>query len=581
MHYQAKGDGQVKGSSGTSGSGRPQSLPTEANRSLGGALPTLERGFNAAAYFVDRHVIEGRSDQVALIDDGGSHTYGELAERVSRAGNALKQLGVGAEQRVLLCLLDSIDFPALFYGAIKIGAVPIAVSTRLTTEDYGFMLSDSRARVLAVSAPLLERFGPLVGRNGNLKRVLVNAGAPEAHEKYLGLYQALADANPQLEAAETLADEVAFWLYTSGSTGTPKAVLHRHGSLFYTAVMFAERTLGLRSTDLSFSGPKLWSAFGLGCSLSFPLHVGATAILTAELPTAQLVARIMRKHRPTVFYAVPTLYAKILAEPGLDRSAGFDRLRVCFSSGEMLPSSVLARWKERFGTNVAEAMGSTELLHNFLCDCFESPRPGSVGKPVTGYDIVLLDERGREAGAGEPGDLWVAGPSCSAGYWNNRAATTRVFFGPWARTGDRLMRDADGYFYFLGRADDMLRVGGNWVSPHEVELALAAHPSVAEAAVVGAADADGLVKPKAFVVLQEGINGSPDLASELKAFVKSRLSPFKYPRWIDFCAALPRNAIGKIQRFKLRAPATAGKARPVSESERAKGKARAAKTLEH
>ena len=526
--------------------------PDAGANSISEPLPALPRRYNAAAYFVDRHIAEGRGDKLALIDDEGSYTCAQLAERVNRAGNALKQLGVQPEHRVLLCLYDSIDFAALFYGAIKIGAVAVPVNTLLTTADYEFTLSDSRASVAVVSAPLLEQFRPLLDRVKNLRVVLVSGATAGKHPKCANLNQTLAGASPQLEAVDTSADEVAFWIYTSGSTGRPKGAVHLHSSPFYTAVLFGERLLKIHPGDTTFSTTKLWSSYGLGSSLSFPLHLGSVGVLTAAHPTPQSVMSVMRKHRPTILYSVPTLYAKILADPGLDRQAGFERLRACLSAGEALPEKVSRQWKERIGVDLLDGIGCSEMLYHFITNCPGEVRHGSTGKGVAGYDIRLVADNGREAEVGEPGDLWVRGPTASGGYWNNRAATNKVFFGPWVRTGDRFMRDADGYYHFMGRIDEMLKVSGHWVFPLEVESALGDHPGVAEAAVVGAVDSEGMVKPKAFVVLREGVAASAELEAELKAFVKNRLAPFKYPRWIEFCPELPRTATAKIQRFKLR-----------------------------
>ncbi len=510
--------------------------------------------YNAARHFIDRHIEEGRGKKTAYIDDRGSYTYAELAERVNRAGNMLKALGVESEQRVMLCLLDGIDLPALFWGAIKIGAVPVPISTLLKPADYDFMLRDSRARVLAVSSDILDRFEAILGDQPRLKAVLV--AAPEAARGPRG-YQSFAAlcarASGDLESAATVLDDTAFWLYTSGSTGKPKAAVHLHGDLVHTAVLYGEKVLGLTGDDVMFSAAKLFFAYGLGNGMTFPLHAGATAVLMAERPTPEAVMRTLREHRPTIFYGVPTLYASILGNATLAGSPGSDRLRLCVSAGEPLPQSVGMRWVERFGVDILDGIGSTEMLHIFISNRPGEIRYGTTGQPVPGYDILLLDENGHGVNDGEIGDLWCRGPSASPAYWNNRAASLHTFVGPWVRTGDKFMRDTHGYYHYVGRADEMLKVGGIWVSPYEVESVLMVHPDVLQAAVVGAPDGDGLIKPKAFVVLKNDAQGSPELAEQLRLFVKERLAPYKYPRWIEFRTELPMTSTAKLQRYKLRA----------------------------
>ena len=524
---------------------RPDDPPLQLN---------LPHEYNAARHFIDRHVEEGRGKKTAYIDDQGSYTYAELAERVNRAGNVLKALGVEREQRVMLCLLDGVDLPALFWGAIKIGAVPVPISTMLKPADYDFMLRDSRARVLAVSSDILDRFESILGGQPALKAVLVTAvAAAECPGGYQSFAALCARVSGGLEPAATVVDEAAFWLYTSGSTGKPKAAVHLHGDLVHTAVLYGEKVLGLSDSDVIFSAAKLFFAYGLGNGMTFPLHAGATAVLMAERPTPEAVMRRLREQRPTVFFGVPTLYASILANPAPGRSMSSDRLRLCVSAGEALPQSVGRRWVERFGVDILDGIGSTEMLHIFISNRPGEIRYGTTGKPVPGYDILLLDENGHELKDGEIGDLWCRGPSASPGYWNNRAASLHTFVGPWVRTGDKYLRDAGGYYHYVGRVDEMLKAGGIWVSPYEVESVLMAHPDVLQAAVVGAPDAEGLIKPKAFVVLNNGAQGSPELAEQLRLFVKERLAAYKCPRWMEFRTELPMTSTAKLQRYKLRA----------------------------
>jgi benzoate-CoA ligase family protein len=515
---------------------------------------TFPRRYNAAVDLVDRHLAEGRGDRVAYRDDRAAITYRELAERVNRAGNALLALGVQPEQRVVLLMLDTIDFPAVFLGALKVGAVPVPVSTLLTAEDVRYVLEDSRARAVIVSDALFPKLA--AAQAGTLlKPTILIASSPHGRGDQAApamLDEHLARASTSLEAAPTTPDDVAFWLYSSGSTGAPKGTLHLHAHLVRTAVFYAQRVLGIREGDVVYSAAKLFFAYGLGNSLTFPLSVGATAVLTADRPTPDVVGRMMREHRPTIFCGVPTLFASLLADPAFARGGVSPALRVSTSAGEALPRHVGEAWRDRYGTDILDGIGSTEMLHIFLSNRTGSVRYGTSGTPVPGYELKLVGDDGEPVADGEEGSLWVRGLTAAASYWNNRERSLATFHGPWTRTGDRYVRDADGYYTYSGRADDMLKVGGIWVSPFEVESALSAHASVLEAAVVGQQDQDGLVKPKAYVVLKGSVAGSEELIEELKRHVKDRLAPYKYPRWIEIVPELPKTATGKIQRFKLR-----------------------------
>jgi benzoate-CoA ligase len=514
---------------------------------------SLPRDYNAAVDLVGRNLKAGRGGKIAVIDDRGRYSYQDLAERVDRAANALRRLGLEQEQRILLCLLDTIDFPTMFLGAIKAGIVPIAVNTLLTTADYAFMLRDSRARALIVSDALYERFQPILAEQPALKHVIVSGGAPAPGTQALDAL--LSSAAPQAKPAETTADDPCFWLYSSGSTGTPKGTVHLHSHLILTAELYAKPILGIGESDVVFSAAKLFFAYGLGSALTFPLAVGATALLMAERPTPAAVARRLTEHRPTIFYGVPTLYAAMLASPELPRREAV-ALRQCVSAGEALPEDIGKRWSERFGVDILDGIGSTEMLHIFLSNRPGDVRYGTTGKPVPGYQIRLVDDDGKPVEPGEIGELQIAGPTSAACYWNQRARSRHTFMGEWTRSGDKYVEDRDGYFTYCGRTDDMLKVSGNYVSPFEVEAALLAHEAVLEAAVVGQLDEQKLVKPKAYIVLKPGVAASARLAEALQQHVKSRLAPYKYPRWIEFIEELPKTATGKIQRFKLRARGT-------------------------
>ena len=501
------------------------------------------RDYNAAVDLIERNLAAGRGDKTAYIDDSGSTTYAQLAERVDRATNALRGLGIKREQRIAIAMLDSADWVALFLGAIKAGVVPVALNTLLTPADYEYQLNDSRARALFFSSALAKSFDGIQPKCRHLKYVVNDAQ----------LKDLLATADSKAEPAGTMRDDMCFWLYSSGSTGAPKGTVHLHSHLIDTADLYAKPVLGIRESDVVFSAAKLFFAYGLGNSLTFPLAVGATTILMAERPTPDAVfKRLVSAGKPTIFYGVPTLYAALLVSSNFPKKDQLS-LRICTSAGEALPAEIGKRWTERTGTELLDGIGSTEMLHIFLSNRPGDVRPGTTGKPVLGYQLRLVDDQGNViTKPGELGELQISGPTSAIMYWNQREKTKNTFQGPWTRSGDKYSVDKDGYYAYGGRSDDMLKVSGIYVSPVEVEAALITHEAVLEAAVVGAEDESKLVKPKAYVVLKPGTSSSDALKAALQQHVKDKLAPYKYPRWIEFLNELPKTATGKIQRFKLR-----------------------------
>jgi benzoate-CoA ligase family protein len=520
--------------------------------------------FNVATHFVDRNVAEGRGDHVAIECGDARITYREVLRNVNRFGNAFRdQLDVRPEERVVLLLLDGPEFIYSFFGAIKIGAIPVPLNTLWKQADYQYVLRDSRAAVIVVSEALLPQIEQIpAAERRTLKHIVVppslGAISPELRRGRLlqvhDFTELLAAGSPELDAEPTSCDAPAYWNYSSGSTGLPKGCVHLHHDMAVYATLFGQGILGIRPSDRAFSVAKLFFAYGLGNALAFPFSVGATTILWPGPPTSQNVYATIEKHRPTLFYSVPTGYGMMLAtdRPSADRDFDLSSVRLAVSAGEALPVALYTRFKDRFGIDVLDGIGSTEAGHMFISNRAGAIRPGSSGQLVAGYDARLLDDHGQPVPRGEIGNLWIEGDSVCAAYWNQHEKTKATIQGNWLRTGDKYTQDEDGYFWYAGRSDDMLKVGGQWVSPVEVENALIAHAAVLECGVVGHEDRDALTKPMAFVVLRDGAAASPELATELQQFVREQLAEYKRPRWVEFLAELPKTATGKIQRFKLR-----------------------------
>ncbi|PUE40018.1 benzoate-CoA ligase family protein [Limnohabitans sp. Hippo3] len=503
--------------------------------------------FNFAQHLIATNV--GRAGKTALIDDVGSLTYGELTEQIRRFAAGLQAMGIKREERVLLLMQDSSDWVVAFLGSLYAGVVPVAVNTLLTAEDYAFMLSNSRAQAALVSGAVLPTLQNALGLvKTEVRQVVVSRPTGPLAQGQFDMADFVAQNQPVLPA-QTLADEPAFWLYSSGSTGKPKGTVHSQGNLYWTAQLYGQGVLNLQESDTVFSAAKLFFAYGLGNALTFPLSVGATVVLMAERPTPQATFKRLVDHQPTVFYGAPTGYGGMLASPDLPAKSQV-ALRLCSSAGEALPRDIGERWTQHFGCEIIDGIGSTEMLHVFLSNRPGDVRYGTTGKPVPGYEVQLRNEDGTVVtGHNEIGDLYIQGPSSALMYWNNREKSRDTFQGVWTKSGDKYTRDPDGYYTYAGRNDDMLKVSGIYVSPFEVEATLVQHPAILEAAVIGKEDTDGLTKTKAFIVLKQGQSLSE---AEVKAFVKERLAPYKYPRFIDFVAELPKTATGKIQRFRLR-----------------------------
>ena len=501
--------------------------------------------FNVAVPFIDRHLSEGRSDKAAIRTVEGNVTYGELADQVNRCGNVLREIGLSPGDRLLMIVKDCPAFFFLFWGAIKAGVVPLPVNTLLRAPDYQYMIDDSACAAVVYSPEYATEAAPALASAARRPKALVTEGDDDA------LQTRLAGASAALDPAPASADDDCFWLYSSGSTGRPKAAVHRHRDIVVTCVHYAVGTLGIGAHDVCFSAAKLFFAYGLGNAMTFPLWVGATAVLSDRRPSPQMTFDLIERFQSTLYFGVPTLYAAQLRE--LEQTPrDLSSVRLCVSAGEALPADISRRWQALTDLIILDGIGSTELLHIFISNRPEDVKPGTSGRPVPGYQVRILDEHQAPVAPGEAGRLMVTGDSAARRYWNNPEKTAATMHGAWINTGDTYLQDDEGYYVYRGRSDDMLKVGGIWCSPVEIEGRLVEHPKVLEAAVVGRADDDGLVKPEAYVVLQEAGDACDDTAKELLTHCRDGLARYKYPRWIRFVDELPKTATGKIQRFQLR-----------------------------
>lgn len=506
--------------------------------------------FNAATVYVDANITAGRGTQTAFFYHEQQITYQDVFDNVNRTGNALRALGVDLEQRVALLLLDCPEFVYSFYGAIKIGAVAVPMNTMLRPPDYQYLLNDSRARVLIVTDVLLPQIEAMRSELRYVQHIVV-VGQSGTSLDYAGL---LANASRELEAVPTSKDDMAFWLYSSGSTGFPKGAVHLHHDMPYVSELCGKEVLQITAADRTFSAAKLFFAYGLGNNMYIPMRFGASAVLLPDRPTPEAVFATITRYRPTVFYGVPTLYAQLLQVEDAPWRYDLSSLRLCLSAGESLPPEIARRWQARFGLEICDVIGSTEALYVFIGNRPGRVRIGSTGTIMPGFEAKIVDEQGQEVATDTVGTLLVRGDSTAPFYWNKHRKSQQTMLGDWLNTGDKLRCDAEGYYWYAGRTDDMLKVGGIWVSPVEVENVLMEHEAVLETAVVGAEDSDALIKPKAYVVVRQGYTASPQLALALQDFVKNKMAYYKYPRWIEFADELPKTATGKIQRFKLREP---------------------------
>jgi benzoate-CoA ligase family protein len=506
--------------------------------------------FNMASYFLESNITEGRGDKVCLYYRDQTFTYNQILEETNRVGNLLLGLGVEMEDRVLMILPDCPEFVASWFAITKIGAVITMVNPLLPTSDYEYYLEYTRAKVAIVDSSALDQIEPALVSARFLKHLLVVGPKSNSHPSYSEL---VPKSSSRLETAPTSRDDIAIWLFTSGSTGHPKAAVHLQHDLPYNTEYYAKQILQMSSDDITLGVPKLFFGYATGTNLLFPFAVGGATAIFSERSTAETVFEMIKRYRPTVLTSVPTMINAMLQVEGAKENYDLSCLRVCISAGEALPEELYRRWVNTFGVEILDGIGAAELFHIYISNRFGDVKPGSLGKLVPGYDARIVDADGREVPTGEMGILQIKGDSAALCYWNAHEKSKQTFAGDWVTSSDQFSRDEEGYFWYCGRTDDMLKVGGIFVSPIEIENCLLQHETVSECAVIGFTDEDNLVKSKAFIVARPGIATGPELATEIQEFVKRTIAPYKYPRKVEFVDSLPKNDRGKVDRKLLKA----------------------------
>ena len=514
-------------------------------------LPSFPERFNMADYFLYLNLEEGRENKVCLYFEDATWTYGEVARLSNRVGNALRELGAGIEDRVLLVLPDCPEFVWTWFGAARIGSVITMVNPLLPPSDYEYYLDYTRAKVAVVHYSLLQTFAQAAKSARYLRAVLVVGDNVELPSKMWASFSEVVNAaSEECVAADTRRDDIAIWLFTSGSTGHPKGAVHLQHDLPFNTEVFAKATMGVCADDLTVSVPKLFFGYATGTNLLFPFAVGGATALFAQRSTAEKMFEVIKRYQPTILTTVPTMINSMLNVPGAARE-DLASLRFCYSAGEALPKELYERWMNAFGVDICDGIGSAEMFHIYITNRPGDIKPGSLGRIVEGYEARIVDADDNEVPTGEMGTLKIKGDSAALCYWNAHEKSKETFAGDWCTSGDQFHVDEDGYYWYHGRTDDMLKVSGVFVAPAEIENCLLQHEAVLECAVVGH-EAEGLVKPKAFVVLREGFDRNDTLAEQIKQFVKTRIAVYKYPRWIEFVDFLPKNDRGKIDRKQLK-----------------------------
>lgn len=512
--------------------------------------PFIPQYYNITTKLVDETIEKGDENKVAVYYKDEEYTYKQIQEMINKVGNALHILGVHMEERVMLVMYDSPEALASFYGAIKVGAVPIPINYMYTADDYRYLLNNSRARTIIVHEDFIEQVEYWKEKLLYVENTIVIGKKSRSY--HISYHDIVDRCSGELNVAYTTVDDTAFWNYTSGSTGVPKAAVHLQHDIFTCIDNYARSVLGLTENDRLLSASKFFFAYGLGNSVFYPFGIGASVVLLPDRPLPEVIFKTINDYHPTAFFGVPTLYANMLQVQDAEKKYDLSSLKICTSAGEALPKQIYSEWKRRFGLEILDGIGSTELLHIFISNRPGKAKPGSSGQLVPGYAARIVDDKGQDLPDGDVGTLLVKGESIAAFYYRQHEKTTKSMLGEWFNTGDKYYRDSDGFYYYCGRGDDMLKVGGIWVSPIEIEDTLMSHPAVLECAAIGRKDESGLTKPKAFIILKKGFKPSDELAKEIQAYVKKSIAPYKYPRWVEFVKTLPKTSTGKIQRYKLR-----------------------------